>query len=64
MTVRCQASSLLGQVEALGPGGAAAQGRRWHAAELDRRWRVEVWSHTLATKQGYHVLCSGFGKKD
>ena len=64
MTVRCQASSLLGQVEALGPGGAAAQGRRWHAAELDRRWREEVWSHTLATKQGYHVLCSGFGKKD
>ena len=34
MTVRCQASSLLGRLEALGPGGAAAAGRRWQATEL------------------------------
>ena len=41
MTVRCQASSLLGRLETLGPGGAAAAGRRQQAGELERRWRRE-----------------------
>ena len=64
MAVRCQASSLLGRLESLGPGGAAARGRRSQALELDRRWRREEQAHRLATRQGHRILHSGFGKKD
>ena len=64
MAVRCKASSLLGQLEALGPGGAAARGRRSQALELDRRWRREEQAHRLATRQGHMFLQSGFGTKD
>ena len=64
MAVRCQVSSLLGRLETLGTGGAAAQGRRWQATELDRQWRREVAAHSLATRQGFFVMRSGFGKKD
>ena len=64
MAVRCQASSLLGRLETLGPGGAAARGRRSQALELDRRWRREEQAHRLATRQGHRILQSGFGKKD
>ena len=35
--VRCQASSLLYQLEALGPGEAAVQGRMCQVLELERR---------------------------
>ena len=42
-------SSLLGRLETLGPGGAAARGRRTQAAELDRRWRQET-AHSLVTR--------------
>ena len=41
LTVRCQALSLLGRLEALGLGSAAAAGRRWHTRELERCWRRE-----------------------
>ena len=64
MAVRCQASSLLGRLESLGPGGAAARGRRSQALELDRRWRREEQAHSLATRQGHRILQTGFGKKD
>ena len=43
-------SSLLGRLETLGPGGAAARGRRTQAAELDRRWRQETEAHSLVTR--------------
>ena len=33
MAVRCQSSSLLERLETLGPGGAAAAGRRWQASD-------------------------------
>ena len=32
LTVKCQAHSLLGRLEVLGPGATAAAGRRWQAA--------------------------------
>ena len=64
MAVRCQASSLLGRLETLGPGGAAAAGRRWQAAEFQRRWRQEEQAHTLAARQAYSMLRSGFAKTD
>ena len=56
MTVRCQASSLLGRLETLGPGGAAAVGRRQQAVEVERRWRRETQAFQLATREGWRVL--------
>ena len=64
MAVRCQASSLLGRLESLGPGGAAARGRRSQALEIERRWRREEQAHSLATRQGHRILQTGFRKKD
>ena len=64
MAVRCQASSLLGRLETLGPGGAAAVGRRWQAGEVQRRWRKEEQSHALASRQGFRALRSGFAMLD
>ena len=61
LTVKCQAHSLL---EVLGPGAAAAAGRRWQAAELERCWRKEERAHSLATAQGWRSYRTGFGKLD
>ena len=41
MTVKCQASSLLGRLETLGPGGAGVAGRRGQAAAVEASWRRE-----------------------
>ena len=49
---------------ALGPGAAAAAGRRWQAAELERCWRREERAHSLATSQGWRAYRTGFGKLD
>ena len=64
LTVRCQALSLLGRLEVLGPGTAAAAGRRWQAAELERCWRREQQAHTLARLSGQRAYRSGFAKRD
>ena len=64
LTVRCQALSLLGRLEVLGPGSAAAAGRRWHAGELERCWRKERQAHTLARMSGHMAYRSGFAKMD
>ena len=61
LTVKCQAHSLLGRLEVLGPGTAAAAGRRWQAAELERK---EERAHSLATAQGWRSYRTGFGKLD
>ena len=63
-TVKCQAHSLLGRLESLGPGSTAAAGRRWQAAELERCWRREERAHSLATSQGWRAYRTGFGKLD
>ena len=60
IAVRCQASSLLGRLETLGPGGAAAAGRRQQAGELERRWRRESEAHQLATIHSWRALRTGF----
>ena len=62
MTVRCQASSLLGRMKALGPGGAAAAGRRQYAAIVAARWRKESRAFEHATREGWRVLRTGFAK--
>ena len=59
-----QAHSLLGRLESLGPGSAAAAGRRWQAKELERCWRREKRAHALATSQGWKAYRTGFGKLD
>ena len=64
LTVRCQALSLLGRLETLGPGSSAAAGRRWQAAELERCWRMEERAHSLATVQGWRSYRTGFAKLD
>ena len=50
MAVKCQASSLLGRLETLGPGGTAALRRRQQAGELERRWLAESRAQQLATE--------------
>ncbi len=64
MAVRCQASSLLGRLETLGPGGTAALGRRQQAAGLERMWQQETRANELAARQGWRMLRSGFAKTD
>ena len=64
MAVRCQASSLLGRLETLGPGGAAAGGRRQYAKEIERRWRRETQANLLAVEQGWRVQRAGFAMLD
>ena len=64
LTVNCQALSLLGRLEVLGPGTAAAAGRRWHAGELERCWRREQQADNLARMSGHQAYRSGFAKMD
>ena len=43
-----KASSLLGRLETLGPGGTAALRRRKQASQLERRWLAyEDWNNVL-----------------
>ena len=55
-----QCSSLLGRLEVLGPGTAAAVGRRQYAAQLDRQWRKEEKAAELARRQGWSTYRGGF----
>ena len=62
MTVKCQASSLLGRLETLGPGGAAAAGRRGQAAAVEARWRRESRAFQLAVRGSWRALRTGFAR--
>ena len=64
LTVRYQALSLLGRLEVLGPGTAAAAGRRWQAGEMERCWRREQQADNLARMSGHLAYRSGFAKMD
>ena len=64
MAVKCQASSLLGRLETLGPGGTAALRRRQQAAELERTWQRESRAQMQAARDGFRGLRSGFAKLD
>ena len=61
---RCQALSLLGRLEVLGPGTGAAAGRRWHAGEMERYWRREQQADNLDRMSGHLAYRSGFSKMD
>ena len=64
LTVRCQSLSLLGCLEVLGPGQAAAAGRRWQQAELERCWRREQRAYNLVKLSGHRAYRTGFSKTD
>ena len=63
-TMRAQCSSLLGRLETLGPGCAAAAGRRRWAMELERYWDLEQRAAEVARQQGWSIYRTGFAKKD
>ena len=56
-TVRAQCHSLLGRLETLGQGTAAAANQRWQAVEEEKRW-------SLATRQGWSSYRTGFAMAD
>ena len=58
--VKAQCSSLLGRLESLGPGVAAAQGRRKETIELDRRLSRERQAHRMSIRQGRNIIRRGF----
>ena len=62
--VKAQSSSLLGRLESLGPGSAAASGRRGEALKLSWLWGRELQAHRLSARQGENVLRQGFAKLD
>ena len=62
--VKGQTVSLLGRLQTLGPGTAAAAGRRYQAMQLERSWMLEERSTALATRQGWNICRSGFAKLD
>jgi hypothetical protein len=63
-TVKAQAFSLLGRLETMGPGTAAAAGRRRQAGELERQWLREEQANALASRQGWRAFRTGFAKTD
>ena len=61
-TVRAQAYSLHGRLDVMGPGTAAAAGRRRYAAESERRWRQEEQANSLARRYGRSFWRTGFAR--
>ena len=63
-TVRSQCTSMLGRLEVLGPGAAAARGRRRQAATLERLWGKEQQAAEVARRQGWRAYRTGYAKLD
>ena len=57
-------ASLLGRLEALGPGVAAARGRRREAIDLDKRYRRATRAAILSERQGWNIHRAVFVKLD
>ena len=62
--VRGQARVLLGRLEVIGPGGAAAAMRRNNALQLERRWANQRRADALSILQGKAILRRGHFKLD
>ena len=62
--VKGQSSTLLGRLESLGPGTAAAFRRRNNALQLERTWAALRRSHALSVEQGRAILKRGHFKLD
>ena len=61
-TIKVQCLSLLGRLEGLGPGAAAAINWRKQTIELERRWRKQQQAYNLSERQGFAIHRSGFAK--
>ena len=59
-TVKAQSLSLLGRLECLGIGGAAAAGRRLQAQLQERNWRRQDQAYALALRTGKAGYQIGF----
>ena len=62
--VKGQCISLLGRLEVLGPGTAAAAGRRRWAQVQEQRWRKDRQAMLLSERQGRSILRRGFARLD
>ena len=62
--VRAQARLLLGRLEVIGPGAAAAAGRRNLALQLERTWANQRRADALCKFQGKSILRRGQFKID
>ena len=62
--VRSQARLLLGRLEVIGPGAAAAAQRRNIALQLERRWANQRRADALSVLQGRAILRRGHFKLD
>ena len=62
--VRSQARLLLGSLDVLGPGAAAAALRRNYALQLERRWAQQRRADALSSVQGRSILRRGHFKMD
>jgi hypothetical protein len=62
--VKGQCLSLLGRLEVLGPGTAAAAGRRRWAQVQDQRWRKDHQAMLLSERQWRSILRRGFARLD
>ena len=60
--IKAQCLSLLGRLEGLGSGAAAAVGRRARVAEQERLWANERQAQHLANRIGANIHRKGFGK--
>ena len=60
--VRGQARVLLGRLDVIGPGAAAAAGRRNFALQLERRWALQRRADALSALQGRNILRRGHFK--
>ena len=62
--VKTQARLLLGRLETIGPGAAAAAGRRNYAPNLERIWANERRADLLSRAQGKAILRRGQFRRD
>ena len=62
--VRAQARLLLGRLEVIGPGAAAAAGRRNLALQMERTWANQRRADALCRFQGKSILRRGQFKID
>ena len=62
--VKGQCISLLGRLEVLGPGTAAAAGRRRWAQVQEQRWRKDRQAMLLSERQGRSILRREFARLD
>ena len=58
--VKAQGHTLLGRLEVIGPGTAAAAGRRREAQVQEQRWRRARQAMLLSIRQGRDIIRRGF----